>query len=378
MTRAFAEFFAGIGLVRLALEPLGWRCAFANDIDPRKAAIYRQNFPAEDLVVGDIFELSLADVPAATDLWTASFPCTDLSLAGNRAGLAGAYSSAFWGFARLLAAAQRAARAPRFVLLENVIGFASASGGADLAAALRALSDAGYGYDLVMVDARRFTAQSRPRLFILAEQGATSQWRSTRVAPAQFAPASRPAIVQRFIAAHPELDWLDAGVPAPPDGAATLRDIVEHLPPEHPSWWSADAIARLLASMAPLHQRRLAAMGASTRVEFGTVFRRVRNGRTMAELRWDGLAGCLRTPGGGSSKQFLLQTDDGGPRVRNLSVREGARLQGVPDYFSFDVPTNQAWHGLGDAVCVPAVRWLAQWFDSGQPGGAAQPYARTA
>ncbi|MBI4567726.1 MAG: DNA cytosine methyltransferase [Planctomycetes bacterium] len=39
----FAEFFAGVGLVRLALERVGWRCAFANDIDPKKAEMYRRN-----------------------------------------------------------------------------------------------------------------------------------------------------------------------------------------------------------------------------------------------------------------------------------------------------------------------------------------------
>jgi len=103
---AFAEFFSGIGLVRLALEPLGWRCVFANDVDPQKAAIYRQNFAAAALRVADIFTLRAAAVPAAARLWTASFPCTDLSLAGKRAGLAGHHSGAFWGFIALLREAQ--------------------------------------------------------------------------------------------------------------------------------------------------------------------------------------------------------------------------------------------------------------------------------
>ncbi|HZU36552.1 MAG TPA: DNA cytosine methyltransferase [Gemmataceae bacterium] len=42
---AVAEFFAGVGLVRLALERQGWRVVFANDIDPNKAEMYRQNWP---------------------------------------------------------------------------------------------------------------------------------------------------------------------------------------------------------------------------------------------------------------------------------------------------------------------------------------------
>ncbi|HVC31640.1 MAG TPA: DNA cytosine methyltransferase, partial [Steroidobacteraceae bacterium] len=96
MGQSFAEFFAGIGLVRLAIESLGWRCVFANDIDPKKAEIYRQNFPTDELVVGDIFDLRAADIPREAELWTASFPCVDLSLAGNYRGIHGAHSGAYW------------------------------------------------------------------------------------------------------------------------------------------------------------------------------------------------------------------------------------------------------------------------------------------
>lgn len=82
-----AEFFAGIGLVRLALENQGWDVVFANDIDPKKAEMYRHNWPTNDhLVVGDIHNLTADDVPTV-DLFTASFPCNDLSIAGRWNGL---------------------------------------------------------------------------------------------------------------------------------------------------------------------------------------------------------------------------------------------------------------------------------------------------
>ncbi|MHB8576844.1 MAG: DNA cytosine methyltransferase [Dehalococcoidia bacterium] len=108
----FAEFFAGIGLVRLALEHLGWRCGFANDIDPKKAEIYRQNFPANELVVDDVYTLTAADIPPGAALWTASFPCVDLSLAGRRRGIHGSHSSAYWGFAEVLDGAKPSTHAP--------------------------------------------------------------------------------------------------------------------------------------------------------------------------------------------------------------------------------------------------------------------------
>lgn len=76
-------------------------------------------------------------------------------------------------------------------------------------------------------------------------------------------------------------------------------------------------------------------------------------------MRTDGLAGCLRTPKGGSSKQIVLRAGNGEVRARWMTPREYGRLQGVPD--SFIIPENDidAYFGFGDAVCVPAVEWLA-------------------
>ena len=78
-----AEFFAGIGLVRLALERAGFSVVFAHDVDPVKRAMYAANFGSADFILGDIRDLSGGDVPSV-ELATASFPCTDLSLAGGR------------------------------------------------------------------------------------------------------------------------------------------------------------------------------------------------------------------------------------------------------------------------------------------------------
>ena len=79
----------------------------------------------------------------------------------------------------------------------------------------------------------------------------------------------------------------------------------------------------------------------------------------MAELRTDGIAGCLRTPRGGSGRQILFKAGHGKYFVRLLTARECARLMGADD-FIIDVPLNQALFGFGDAVCVPAIRWIAK------------------
>ena len=150
----FAEFFAGIGLVREAVAPLGWECVFANDIAPGKAEMYRERFGAGDLVVDDINNLSVQDLPEDLDAVTASFPCTDLSLAGNRAGLAGKHSGTVWPLLDLLAEQCRRREAPSGLLLENVTGFLSSRGGRDLFEVCRRIAELGYAVDLAVVDAR--------------------------------------------------------------------------------------------------------------------------------------------------------------------------------------------------------------------------------
>ena len=78
----FYEFFCGGGMARAGLGP-DWQCLFANDFDPKKAAAYRANWGGEELWCGDVAEVRADALPGHADLVWASFPCQDLSLAGN-------------------------------------------------------------------------------------------------------------------------------------------------------------------------------------------------------------------------------------------------------------------------------------------------------
>jgi DNA (cytosine-5)-methyltransferase 1 len=97
----FYEFFAGGGMAR---EGLGdeWQCLFANDFDAKKVEAYKANWGGGEIVCGDIHKLAVSSLPGQADLAWASFPCQDLSLAGNGAGLKGERSGAFWGFWQLI------------------------------------------------------------------------------------------------------------------------------------------------------------------------------------------------------------------------------------------------------------------------------------
>jgi len=359
--KTFAEFFAGIGLMRLALEREGWSAAFANDIAPDKQAMYAAHFGERGphFAVTDIHELRADATPSVT-LATASFPCTDLSLAGARQGLCGKRSSAYWGFVRILE--ELGDRRPPLVLLENVAGFLSSRGGRDLEDALLALNRLGYAVDLVSIDASRFVPQSRVRLFVI---GSTGNGREGR-GPAQQSPRrresdARPKALADFVRAHPNIAWQIRPLPPLPVRTASLRDVLEDLPEESPFWWNDERRDYLISQMSPRHAEALAGMTSADAWSFGTVFRRVRNGKSMAELRTDGVAGCLRTPRGGSGRQILVRAGYGQVWVRLLTPRECARLMGADD-FVINVPLNRALFAFGDAVCVPVVSWLARSY----------------
>jgi DNA (cytosine-5)-methyltransferase 1 len=354
---SFGEFFAGIGLMRLGLETAGWAPVFANDIDDDKWEMYRDQFGNKgEFVLGDIHKLDSLQIPRM-DLATASFPCNDLSLAGARRGLAGTQSSAFWGFIDVLT--NLGSKRPPLVLLENVAGFLTSNDGRDFEDALMALNRLGYTVDAFIIDAERFVPQSRQRLFVVGQRG-NSQQRFCDT-PRFFESECRPPALADFIMWHGDINWNIRALPALPRRTLTLDNIIEDLSPNSKAWWSRDRAAYLLNQMSPRHRAIADAMIRGPEVKFGTVFRRVRNGQSMAELRVDGIAGCLRTPRGGSGRQILFKAGKNEYSVRLLTSRECARLMGADNY-RITVPLNQALFGFGDAVCVPVIKWIADHY----------------
>ena len=362
MSRAplsFYEFFAGGGMARLGLGE-AWRCAFANDFDAVKAATYRANFAdaGEHFHAGDVWKLAARDLPAQADLAWASSPCQDFSLAGARAGLAGGRSSAFFGFWRLIEGLAAQGRAPRAIVIENVSGLLTSHGGADFAALGEALAAQGYSFGALEVDAAAFVPQSRPRIFVIA----------TREPPPSDLVGESPFHTRAVKAAQAGLPrglqarwiWWRTSTPAPrnTDLAALLE------PDAAVEWHSPARTDRWLELMAPLHRARLAAFEARGERAVGAVYRRMRveSGVRVqrAEARFDGVAGCLRTPRGGSSRQVIVVVQAGRVRTRLLSAREAARLMGLPDSYALPKAATSALHVAGDGVAVPVVRWLAQ------------------
>lgn len=355
-----AEFFAGIGLVRSALEPLGGAVVWANDIEQAKQRTYAANHDATHFHVKDVRQVSGRDLPANLDLATSSFPCVDLSLAGNRQGLAGAHSGMFHEFARVLSEIPLPER-PRVVMLENVHGFATSNAGADIRQVLEQLNVLGYSCDLLAVDARHFVPQSRPRLFVIGVLDGHGLPAGVASGPGTLSD-TRPLLVQRVLAQNADLRLHHRLLPALPVGPATLATVVERLQPDDERWWAADRTSRFLASLSPVQRDRLDLWSQSPQPAWRTAYRRTRAGVAVWELRPDDIAGCLRTTGGGSSKQALVEVEAGRVRVRWMTPTEYASLMGAQDYRLVGSSDNQARFGFGDAVVVDVVRWIGEHY----------------
>jgi DNA (cytosine-5)-methyltransferase 1 len=373
MTRSkptFLEFFAGGGMARAGLGD-SWRCLFANELDDMKVATYVSNYGGCEVRQGDVAKLTVLDLPAEpVDLAWASFPCQDLSLAGDYRGLgnerdrARTRSGTFWPFWKLMRGLVQHGRAPRTIVLENVYGCLTSRGGRDFAAIASALSGADYRFGAVVINAVHFVPQSRPRVFFIAvrggevipegliEKGPQRNWHPIAIRAAY-----------NGITEESKKKWLWWNMPLPPTRNAAFSDLIED-DPVGVEWHAAAETKYLLSLMSPVNRDKVAEAKRFSRRIVGGVYRRTRpdqNGvkTQRAEVRFDGNAGCLRTPSGGSSRQTILIVDGQNIRSRLLSPREAARLMGLPDDYRLPARYNDAYHVCGDGVCVPVVRHIA-------------------
>jgi DNA (cytosine-5)-methyltransferase 1 len=355
----------------LGLSAHGWKCVYANDIELKKKRMYEDCFgPVDYYHVEDVWQTErILDriPPQRVDLATASFPCVDLSLAGNLKGLSGNQSGAFYGFIKVMKKLRHQGRLPKAVLIENVVGFLTSHEGKFFRVALQELANLGYFVDAFVVDAKHFTPQSRPRVFVVGFE--------RPVKPAQL---YQPYLFSEDFSQYPELPesalrpkrlleklsttklktgWVPLWLPRLPRENRSLYKCIDtdHLQ----DWWEGWRVKKHLAEMHPEHLRRITLLKKGMGTSVGTIYRRVREGKSRSEIRTDGLAGCLRTPRGGSSRQIVFTAGNGKIRMRWMTPREYARLQGCPNY-PIKVERNEALWGFGDAVCVPVIGWIAE------------------
>jgi DNA (cytosine-5)-methyltransferase 1 len=362
--RGFYEFFAGGGMARAGLGSQ-WTCLFANDFDVKKSSSYRQNWGDGELRTGDIALLQTSDLPEerASLAW-ASFPCQDLSLAGAGAGLKGKRSGTFYSFWNLIKALIKDGREPDLVVLENVNGALTSHGGKDFVAICDNLHNGGYSYGAIIVDAALFLPHSRPRLFVV---GVKKGLRIPQYLTVGSASIWHPRALQDAHAALPQHvkdSWVWWNMPVPPLRNVVFADLIEDEPSDV-SWHTPIDTRRLLAMMSEVNLRKVEKAKKAGRRVVGCIYKRTRFGANggkeqRAEVRFDDVSGCLRTPAGGSSRQLIVVVDGDVVKSRLISSRETARLMGLSEEYLLPTNYNEAYHLTGDGVAVPVVRHLAE------------------
>ena len=338
------DFFAGSGLVSAAMAKQ-FKTVWANDISEKKALVFNANIGSHILDVRPIEEVNGAQLPTV-DLSWGSFPCQDLSLAGDMNGLYASRSGLFWQWLRVM---DEMSERPPVVVAENVVGLVSAENGKYYVTVHEELSKRGYNVGAVMLDAVHWVPQSRKRIFVIAVKNGIDISKFSEEGPCWCHPTPVVNVSKKV------QKWVWWRLPKPPKRAIDIADIIEFDA-------LCDGIKERDEKLNLVPQKKLDFITSeskhSRRVFTG--YRRTRNHRQVLEVRTDGIAGCLRTPCGGSSRQIVFIAENGNIKTRLLTVRETARLMGAPDSFKIPGSYNDGYMAMGDGVAFPVAQYLSE------------------
>ncbi len=339
----FLDFFAGSGLVSEGAKPF-FETVWANDICPKKASVYRENQHPATFRLGPIEKITGREIPEADVSW-ASFPCQDLSLAGKIKGIDAPRSGLVWHWLRIM---DEMDNPPPILAVENVTGLISANGGAHYRALHNQLVKRGYRVGPMVINASKWVPQSRPRVFIISVNKKVNINGLRSKKPSWLHTKSLIKAVKNL----KNLVWWK--LPEPPERKTSLSDIIDFDAPCHDS----STAERTIKLIPKKHWDRLL-QEKKNGLKVAPGYKRIRNSRQVLELRFDGIAGCLRFPKGGSSRQFVVLNKDNRFTTRLLTVGEVAGLMGAPDY-KLPEAYNEGYGAMGDAVAVPVVKYLAK------------------
>ena len=365
------SLFSGVGGIDLGLERAGMRVLWQVEYDKYCQSVLRHRFTGTELY-NDVREVGPDLAPV--DLICGGFPCQDVSVAGNRAGLTGERSGLWHEFHRIIGEIM-----PRWVLIENVPGLLSSNGGRDLAVVLSGLAQFGYGWAYRILDSQYFgVPQRRRRVFIigcLGDAGAA------------------------FRALHP----VGTSLPGHPPPSRETRSAIT------PILASGAANAGGLGVSSPgSHMFTLDTTGAQAVVDTGAaiVTQEGTTASTQVSIDGSGIAGPLdshywKGPGSraGGERDIVAQsvprrltvapsiTASNNPSrspqssevtqqvqamvevtsvPRRLTPRECERLQGFPDDWTLvehngkPMSDGQRYRQMGNAVTVSVAEWIGR------------------
>ena len=396
----FLSLFDGCHMFGLGARRAGFGCAGTSEIDTHAANVTRYHYPNTPQL-GDVRDVGATDA----DLIIGGFPCQDLSVAGDRRGLAGERSGLFWEIVRIARESS-----PRWLLLENVPGLLSSNGGRDMGAVLGALGELGYGWAYRVLDAQHFgVPQRRRRVFIVGCLGDAR--RAVEVlfepesvrgdsAPSREARAGSAGCLVAGVSVGGQISHTltGEGFDASEDGTGRGTPIVARCLTSHAGRLDGDTETFVVADMAQVTNatNRSSPQPGDPAPTLAATSR-------MTAFNWRGYAPsdvspCLDTDGSGSIAMFSLRGREGGDRVeiddgavstlrasqgggdrpfvsyrstvRRLMPVECERLQGLPDDWTrygrredgtvYELADGPRYKMIGNGGAVPVVEWIAR------------------
>lgn len=357
-----AEFFAGIGGVAFGLNH--FNTIWANDICPIKERTFKLNHNEVEFICDDINNISAIDIPDTT-LVSATYPCTNTSCAGDRTGLLGIKSGVVYKWLELIKLKGGAKTHP-FAILENPTGLIARNQGRDLADLVSQLNTLGYAVNLMVVDAKHFVPQSRPRIFINCIDREIKSTNITPIKSSDDLPKCQNLItnpLRKWITKNTDLNLINVATEPLPMRTLQLESLIDLDDPNTHNWADANFKAELTRLLVGKQLEKFQKLVSSPFKTVSTVARRGRthpNGESFnaTEINVSGVAPAQRPYKGGSSRCWVLVAGQGTFNFKVVTPRESARLMGFDDTFKLPSNAKEAYQCTGDSVVPQAVSWV--------------------
>ena len=402
MSFKFVDLFAGIGGFHAALGALGGECVYASEWDKDAARIYERNWnlkPDGDITLAANDENM--NVPAH-DVLVGGFPCQPFSKSGKQMGMEETRGTLFWNIAKIIES-----RKPSLVLLENVQNIAGPRHLHEWAVIIKTLRDLGYRVSekpMVVsphlirpefggrpqVRNRVFIAATRipkgipnfksdveiPDLSSVMEGWDPLEWKLDRDLPLDNLRTVKDK--KSVTLSESEIRWIDAwndfvlvmkprmkdgklpGFPIWADHWVSMDEL--KIPRGTPEWK-----ANFLRKNSQLYTDHRAILNKWLKKwnyleDFPASRKKFEWQAQDAKTLWETVMHFR--PSGIRAKKAtyvpalvaITQTSIVGKQKRRITTREGARLQGLPDWYDFvDQPDSLTYKQLGNGVNVGAV-----------------------
>jgi DNA (cytosine-5)-methyltransferase 1 len=300
----FIDLFSGIGGFHLALGSFGTECVFASELDKYAAESYQINFNIKPN--GDITKIDEREIPVH-DILCAGFPCQSFSISGKQKGFEDVRGTLFFDIVRIVNFHK-----PKVLILENVKNLTKHNGGQTLKTIIEVLGDLEYSVFIKVLNSSNFgLPQNRERVFIIAFSN--------------------------------KLNSESFNFPNPTNESICLSQILEDNPQN----------AKIIIRDDIEIYKEYDGIIQNKPIQIGRVSKG-RQGERIYNIR--GHAITLSAHGGGvGSKTGLYFIND---KIRKLSPRECARVQGFPDNYIINCSDTQAYKQFGNSVSVNVLQHI--------------------